>query len=417
MWGVFTQRKSFSVYEFQVDNKPLQITLKYGTFPILHSVQYFIILDEKHQYKIEDANKIQLNKAIQERYFPDYTFEALLNRPQQIFSEHLDAQRWQNFDIDFHAQRLIPSRPVTEFISYIIEGKFEFLVREFMGVDSSRLHRFTTNTALIREAYLIAEFSERMKIHRRVWLNSEDVSGILLEKDDDWKNTWITLLQAKIFTKKDNKLAFTWAVTQLQKLQELNLTVEHEQDVPSKNHRGPSSLVFVDFELSIDDWLDSKNVPPVVLRINDISRELPPFCLCRCKSDAITIVFNFLGQSPKRTLCISTSGNITFDQKAHDTCIVLLAFLQFKKHDIVLVKPNFLNLSTSIVSLNEHSSVVLNSTLYVHLRSLSSVSFKNLKTIRKDSLFEHVIVLKDKTVPKRWVLEALRFKNTFLIQF
>jgi len=434
MWGYFHERMSFREFQFVHENEFSVVQLSLSIIPVLRTVMYKISKDGYSKARILDAKRMDWNIFVQKLYFPLVPFDPTVNLKTIAGYKSLnsDAVRWLYFDIDYHVQTLIPQRPVKGYVSYVRDDKFEYLVREFGGVNPSILESFLPFNRengvhqLVYEAMVIEEFTERMKISRRVWLTDVDCEGLLRDDDEIWVSYCERLEQLGVLTYRDGCIALSWAAKLFDQYAKTEIKLEYKLGVvPTILNATTPLIVQVDHEFPIDKWIDGRQLPVSVMRgvaweeIPSSIPDLSVFAEFTKLSDLCNHVRSVLAAgSCSRTLCVSNNGEISFDENNNTTCQVIEPIPDvLPKNRLIIVTRNINAIGCSLVVPDKNQEMVSipNSVLFSKIKPISACTFLEVCNVNKKLTFDKVILIVDKSTPTRFIKEAIRFPKEMLL--
>lgn len=419
MWGIFIKRVALHDYQFKTDAEVMHIRLPLvDHVPVLQTVRYLVWTNPDHFSTLIDAERFPWNRMVQQLYYPITPFTPEF--PFSVRSPHPEAARWLTFDMDFQIQRLVPGRHVSEFFTYVQQQKFDTLVHAFGGVDPLQLRRFLPMEEgvhpLVYDAFVIQEFTQRMKCLKRVWWGDDLLNGLLTE-DETWKEACNRLMQLEVLVHRDGKIGFGWAVTLLDRVKAVllanNVKVELAPNVvPITLSDSLRGTIRFDPEYSMDRWIDAKQLSVAALDSTWTSttefKVYPTFPSIELACDHVRTLYT----NGMKTLCISNRGTLSFDRETHTTCLVTGVVDGLGLNEVVVVSQNLNNPATSLVLGKSGNTVAMaNSLLFPFIVPFSSRKFSDLATISKKIPLDMLIVFFDTQTDFRWRKEVERFSN------
>lgn len=367
MWGIFISRKTLDTWEFRSDSKVIPVIYYKWPLPILHSVRYCILTP---QIRIVNAERIE-SPEILRRYFP--WSDAPRYCPEHVTSvefKSIECQKWMRFEATFFIQRLIPTRPVNQYITFVKERRFEHLVYHFGGVNPLVLKEYLSlDDPLIHECAFIYSFTELMKKKNVVWMNQEECSACLIQKSS-FEHIAKALVGKSLLKLRETEVALAWAADQEEAfVSKGDYSLIHEPGrFPEKLSAVSSRTITVDFTMASDVFIDNRQVSTSMLRrgsnssanVQPFKKQVDAFAFIRTELDA---------HKTKEVITFTELGNIDFETTSR-TCV----FSTSTERKLVNVTENYLNMATSYVS----GIATPNEIVFEKAECVSSVPFQRI---------------------------------------
>ncbi len=436
-WGVFTERLSYTEFVFiALDDEHeakhvMRLNVRYYT-PVLHVIEYDVIKYSDYVVEIVDGRRKPWSPELMLMLEVHGDFQ-----PNPVVFPRMSplGTKWKLFDVYFHIQRLVePNTDVKLYYGYVLRKEWTALVRQFGNVNPLQLRRHLPDLVdengrervhpLVHEAFVLNNLSDCMKLCKKVWMTSEDVDGMLCPEDDTWNEVFHRLIDADVIRVCDGLIGFAWAVDAMENLK--GVKVEHKENVFPKQVKGPTSeVLYVDYRLPIDKFVDAKCLPSTCLMTTIPSEELRMWnCVSNEKnkmvcytsfSDAKASLLEMLAETKEQCLsCItvSQSGMIVCEPNGISTVMFTNSVSTFEKDEVVTIQPMISSSANGckVIGKTRHETIH-DDLLFENVRYIGSMTYEEMHRTKKSIDVNYVFVFWNKGVDARFMYEAQQFKT------